>query len=240
VTVAIRRSNARFVDRQAGRLTRHAFSFGPHYDPEWASFGPMVCHDDHLLGRGKGFDDHPHSGLEIVTTVLSGELVHRDSTGTSRTLATGEVAVLSAGAGVAHSELASDAGAARFVQVWLTPDETRTEPAYSSAAVAAAPGAGLVPVAGSSGEPLRLGVAGASYAVARLEAGETLTLPAAPRRQVYVAAGALLRFSLAEPLAEGDVICMTDEPGHDVTAAVPTHLLVWSFSSGDQPSPSVE
>lgn len=217
------------MDRQPGRLTRHAFSFGSHYDPDWASFGPMVCHDDHLLGRGQGFDDHPHSGLEIVTTVMSGELVHRDSTGTARTLAAGEVAVLSAGAGVAHSETASDAGAARFVQVWLTPDDADTEPAYASAAVTAASGAGLVPVAGAGG-PLAVGVAGASYSVAELGAGETLELPAVPRLHAYVASGALLRSSLAEPLHEGDAFCMTDEPAHEITAGVPTRLLVWSFS----------
>lgn len=231
MTVAIRRSTDRFVDRQRGLLTRHAFSFGAHYDPAWASFGPMVCHDDHLLGRGLGFADHPHSGLEIVTTVLAGELVHRDSTGTAQTLAAGEVAVLSAGVGVAHSELASDDAAARFVQVWLTPDDAGTEPTYASVAATAEQGAGLVPVAGSSGEPLRLGVAGASYSVARLGGGEHFTLPAAHRVHVYVASGALLRFSLAEPLHEGDALCMTDEPEHTITASVPTQLLVWTFDA---------
>ncbi|NYJ03450.1 hypothetical protein HNR19_004148 [Nocardioides thalensis] len=228
MTVKVRRSNARFLDRNPGLLTRHAFAFGAHYDPEWASFGPMVCHDDHLLGTGRGFDEHPHSGLEIVTTVLSGELVHTDSTGTERTLGAGEVAVLSAGAGVRHSEMASTAGPARFVQVWLTPDDAERDPAYASAAVDAAPGAGLVPVAGADG-PLPVGVAGAAYAVARLDAGETLTLPAAPRLHVYVASGALLRSSLAEPLHDGDAFLMTDEPAHEVAAGVPTDLLVWSL-----------
>ncbi|HWJ80822.1 MAG TPA: pirin family protein [Nocardioides sp.] len=228
MTVEIRRSTDRFVDRESGRMTRHAFSFGQHYRPDWASFGPMVCHDDHLLGAGKGFTDHPHSGLEIVTTVLSGSLEHRDSTGTARTLAAGGVAVLSAGVGVSHAELAPASGSARFVQVWLTPDDGGTEPAYAAAEVDAAEGAGLVPVVGGGG-PLDIGVAGASYAVARLAAGETLALPAAPRLHVYLASGALLRSSLAEPLHDGDAFLMTGEPSYEVTAAVPTHLLVWTF-----------
>ena len=64
-----------------GRTTRHSFSFGDHYDPENVGFGPMVCHDDHLLRGGAGFPDHPHRDLEIVTWVLSGAVVHTASVG---------------------------------------------------------------------------------------------------------------------------------------------------------------
>ena len=44
--------------------------------PDHVSFGPMVCHDDHLLGEGAGFDDHPHSDLVIVSWVVSGAVRH--------------------------------------------------------------------------------------------------------------------------------------------------------------------
>lgn len=226
----IRRSSSRFVEREPGRRTQHAFSFGAHYDPEWLSFGPMVCHDDHLLGNGLGFEEHPHSDLEIVTFVVSGSLAHTDSLGTATELSAGELAVLSAGAGVRHSEVAS-AGAARFVQVWLRPDQVGSAPAYRrGSAAAAVPGAGLVPVAGA-GSDVEVGVAGSSYAVARLAANETLTLPGAGRLHAYVTTGALLRSSLAAPLEAGDAFCFVDEPDHQVTAGVPTELLVWSFAS---------
>lgn len=226
----IRRSSSRFVEQEQGRRTQHAFSFGPHYDPAWSSFGPMVCHDDHLLGSGRGFDTHPHADLEIITTVVSGSLEHADSLGTSGALAPGEVAVLTAGAGVEHSEMASPESAARFVQVWLRPDVVGAPPAYARGSSAAAtPGAGLVPVAGEDTD-LPLGVAGAGYAVARLAPGESLVLPARPRLHAYVASGALLRSSLAEPLQAGDAYCLTEEPDREVTAAVGTELLVWTFA----------
>ncbi len=227
----IRRSSSRFIEREQGRRTQHGFSFGAHYDPDWLSFGPMVCHDDHLLGAGKGFEEHPHSDLEIVTFVVSGMLRHTDSLGTEGTLSAGELAVLSAGEGVRHSETASEGGAAQFVQVWLRPDRTGAPPSYArttAAATSAAPGAGLIPLAGA-GSAVELGVAGASYAVARLGALETLILPAAPRLHAYLTTGALQRFSLAEPLQAGDALCFVDEPAHEVTAAVPTELLVWTF-----------
>ncbi|MDZ5619517.1 pirin family protein [Nocardioides bizhenqiangii] len=229
MTVDIRRSSSRFVEREPGRRTQHAFSFGARYDPEWLSFGPMVCHDDHLLGSGRGFEEHPHSDLEIVTYVVSGSLVHADSLGTSGSLRAGEVAVLSAGTGVRHSEVAATDGAARFVQVWLRPDQVGAAPGYArGSAAGAVEGAGLVPIAGVGSE-LAVGVAGASYAVARLAAGEKLILPAAARVHAYVVSGGLMRSSLAAPLDTGDAFCFVDEPGHQVTAAMPTELLVWSF-----------
>ncbi|THJ06703.1 pirin family protein, partial [Nocardioides sp.] len=153
VSVEIRRASGRFVERSTGRLSHHGFSFGDHYDPDRVSFGPMVCHDDHLLGRGVGFDEHPHQGLEIVTWVVSGSVEHRDSTGASATLGAGECGLLSAGSGVRHSEVASGDGPARFVQVWLSPETPGREPSYASTPVAAEPAAGLVPVAGP-GAPL--------------------------------------------------------------------------------------
>ncbi|WP_188111280.1 pirin family protein [Nocardioides antri] len=229
----IRRSSSRFVEREPGRRTQHGLSFGAHYDPDWLSFGPMVCHDDHLLGSGRGFDEHPHADLEIVTFVQSGALVHTDSLGTAAELGAGELAVLSAGAGVRHSEVAAGTGPTRFVQVWLRPDEPGMSPSYRRGSTGAArPGAGLVPVAGD-GTDLPIGVAGASYAVARLAANETLTLPAAYRVHAYVASGALLRSSLAQPLSAGDAFCFVDEPARDVTAGVPTELLVWSFAASE-------
>jgi hypothetical protein len=43
----------------------------------------------------------------------------------------------------------------------------------------------------------------------------------------FVARGALLRSSLAEPLEAGDAFCFVDEPAREVTPAVDSELLVW-------------
>ncbi|GAA3550311.1 pirin family protein [Nocardioides daeguensis] len=228
MNVEIRRGTDRFLEREPGRLSRHGFSFGPHLDPDRLSFGPMVCHDDHVLGRGTGFEEHPHEGLEIITWVVSGAVVHRDATGAEETLAAGDCAVLSAGAGVRHAEVAGPDGPARFVQVWLRPDDPDAPPGYARASVAAGPGAGLVRLVGPGG-PLTVGVAGASLDVVRLGAGETVALPAAPRVHAFLTTGALLRSSLAEPLSAGDALCVSDGPSYEVTAGVPTEILVWSF-----------
>lgn len=224
VTVEIRRGSARFVERDRGRATWHAFSFGAHYDPANVGFGPMVCHDEHLLADGKGFATHPHRDLAIVTWVVSGALTHTDSTGGSHTLLPGEVGVLQAGAGVEHSEVAA-APQTRFVQVWLLPDEYGATPAYSVAPVERG---ALVEAVRPTGS--------ATLWVAQLAAGESVTLPRAPRLHVFVASGALLRSSLAEPLSAGDAFLMTDESAAEltVTAGVETQLLIWGLSAPDQ------
>lgn len=220
VTVEIRRGSSRYVDREPGRVTRHAFSFGADYDPERLGFGPLVCHDDHLLGSGRGFDTHRHSGLEIVTYVVSGALRHVDAGGTT-VVPAGSVAHFSPGDGADHSEHATAEGPCRFVQAWLR-SEADDRPRYDVTPVGDQPPGGLAPVA----EPLP----GAVLHLGRLDAGVPVDLPAAPRLHAYVVTGALLRSSLAEPLSAGDAFEMTGAGGHRVEAGVPTELLVWTFA----------
>jgi len=223
VTVEIRRGSARFVERGEGRATQHAFSFGPRYDPALLAFGPMVCHDDHVLRAGAGFEAHRHTGLDIVSWVVSGALLHTDTTGATHRVEAGSVAHLSAGAGVEHSEVAGEA-MTRFVQVWLTAGEQAPdEPSYDVRAVPPSELAGPDPVT-------LVALPGATLTVARPDAGEVVTLPAAARVHAYLTSGALTRSSLAEPMSAGDAFLLTDEPAHEVTAAVPSELLVWSFT----------
>ena len=231
MSVEVRRGSGRFVTRAEGRTTRHSLSFGEHYDPENLGFGPMVCHDDHLLRGGVGFPDHPHRDLEIVTWVLSGAVAHTASVGRPTTVGAGQVQALSTGSGVVHSEFADPAsGPTRFVQTWLRPDEPGIAPSYSSATVGEA-GDGLVPVASGrdDGAAVRIGTASATLYAAVLHAGESITLPDDPLQHVFVATGSLARSSLAEPLSAGDAFRISDRPGLSLTAAAPTELLVWSF-----------
>ncbi len=220
MSVEIRRGTGRYLTRGEGYFTRHSFSFGSHYDPENVAFGPLVCHDDHRLKAGRGFTEHPHRDVEIVTWVLTGSLEHSDSEGHTGVVRPGAVQVLSAGSGVTHAEIAGPEGQVRFVQAWLTPEETGTPPAYSITPVALTPG--------RLTEVVRIG-SRARLLVARLGSDDRVTLPDEPLQHVFVAGGALARSSLAEPLADGDAFRITDDPGLEVTAAVPTELMVWAM-----------
>ncbi len=218
MAVAIRRGTDRFTERLPGRLTSHAFSFGASYDADHVRFGPMVCHDEHLLRVGEGFPPHEHAGLVIVTWVVSGAVAHTGPEGQAR-LEAGQLGVLRTGAGVVHAEV-SDAPQTRFVQVWLTAPGPE-EPSYAVSSPELPPDE-LVPVL----RPFE----GATLSVVRLGDHSSVTVPAAPRVHVFVSRGALLRSSLAGPLHEGDAFLFTDEPATELTAGVPSELLVWSFS----------
>jgi redox-sensitive bicupin YhaK (pirin superfamily) len=211
------------LTRETGRQTRHSFSFGSSYDPDRVSFGPLFALNDDVLAAGTGYDVHEHADVVLVTWVVSGALAHEDARGRS-VQRPGELAVTRAGTGIMHSERAADS-ATRFVQSWLRPDEVGGEPSRSMSTPDLGSG-DLVVVADEVG----LGVAGAAYRIGELPAGATVTVPVAPMRYVFVATGALTRSSLAEPLAAGDAFEITGDHEVDLTVAVPTQLLVWSFA----------
>lgn len=226
MSVALYAGSQRSSSTADGRVTRHSFSFGPHYDPANLGFGPLVCHNDDVLDPSSGYPDHPHSELEIVTWVLEGALVHTDSTGTRHVVEAGRAQVLSAGTGIRHGEVADPgSGRCRFVQAWLAPTTAGNAPSYVLGD-APPPGSGLVDVAGGDG--LRLGTRGARLLVARLSAGESVTLPDGPRQHVFAASGTV---ALAdEVLHLGDALRIRDEPGHVVRASEDAELLVWTFA----------
>jgi redox-sensitive bicupin YhaK (pirin superfamily) len=61
-------------------------------------FGPTTG------GPAMAVPPHPHIGLQTVTWLLSGDVEHRDSVGSRRLVHPGELNVMTAGRGIAHSE----------------------------------------------------------------------------------------------------------------------------------------
>ena len=71
--------------------------------------GPFIFFDqmgpaEFLLGQGIDVRPHPHIGLSTVTYLFDGEILHRDSLGTSQPIRPGELNLMSAGRGIVHSE----------------------------------------------------------------------------------------------------------------------------------------
>jgi len=77
--------------------------------------------DPHPLEIGP----HPHIGLSTATWLFAGEALHGDSLGTEQVIRPGQLNLMTAGYGIAHSELSS-AGGVLGVQMWIAqPEETR-------------------------------------------------------------------------------------------------------------------
>ena len=84
--------------------------------PTDGSLGPLLRIADDRLSPKAGYGRHEHRAVDVVAVVLAGELRHR-WTGGAR-LRAGDVAVLRAGTGLAHDEIAGDDGA-RVLQAYL-------------------------------------------------------------------------------------------------------------------------
>ena len=111
--------------------SRHTFSFAEYYDPQRMGFGGLRVINDDMVVAGAGFGTHSHDNMEIISVPLAGSMRHRDSVGTAGVVKTGEVQIMSAGTGIAHSEYnASDTEPLNFLQIWVFPKERNIEPRY--------------------------------------------------------------------------------------------------------------
>ncbi|MBK5308112.1 MAG: pirin family protein [Frankiaceae bacterium] len=235
----------RAADRRATRLawldSHHSFSFGRHYDPDNTHHGVLLVSNDDVVAPGTGFETHPHRDMEIVTWVLSGALVHQDSTGNAGVIYPGLAQRMSAGRGILHSEKndawrvdpeRSTEAPVHFVQMWVVPDETGSAPGYEQLEV---DGelllGGLVPVASGLAKhdaAIRIGNRSAALYAARLRPGADVTLPEAPYLHVFVASGTL-QLEGAGELAAGDAVRLTASGGQRVSATGAAELLVWEM-----------
>jgi redox-sensitive bicupin YhaK (pirin superfamily) len=73
---------------------------------------------------GLPFGPHPHRGFETVTFILDGELTHKDSAGHESRITAGGVQWMTAGRGIVHAEISSDAfkregGPLEILQLWV-------------------------------------------------------------------------------------------------------------------------
>ncbi|AWE54534.1 pirin family protein [Streptomyces nigra] len=214
----VRRAAERYPggDPAAGITSRHAFSFGPHYDPDNLRFGAVIACNEERLAPGAGFDEHPHSHTEIVTWVVEGELTHRDSTGHATVVRPGDVQRLSSAGGVRHVERNDADVPLVFVQTWLAPLSPGGDPAYEI----------VHGIADST--PYAVPEAGAMLHVRRLAAGERTAVPDAARLYVHVARGEV-RLA-GEELGPGDAARITGAADLEAVALAPAELLVWEMT----------
>ncbi|MFH8606124.1 pirin family protein [Streptomyces sp. NPDC018029] len=220
--IDVRRSGDRYRggETAAGIESCHAFSFGPHYDPDNLRFGAVLACNEERLAPGAGFDEHPHSHTEIVTWVVEGELTHRDSTGHASLVRPGDVQHLSAAGGVRHVERNDGATPLVFVQMWLAPLAPGGDPAYEV----------VRGIADST--PYAVPGAGALLHVRRPAAGERLAVPAAPFVYVHVVRGEVALGE--ERLGPGDSARITGEAGLEGVASDAAELLIWEMTDASQ------
>jgi hypothetical protein len=110
---------------------------------ECRAVGPFVFLDHagpkaFAPGAGMYVPPHPHAGLETVTWLYEGALLHKDSLGNVQTLLPGDLNWMTAGRGIVHSEeseagFRARGGALHLVQIWaaLPADARGMPPAFA-------------------------------------------------------------------------------------------------------------
>jgi len=129
--IRMRRSDERGRARFGWLDSRHTFSFGHYYDPDYMGFGTLRVINEDRVSPGTGFDTHGHRDMEIVTYVLEGGLEHRDSLGNGSVIRPGDVQRMTAGTGIRHSEFnASSEVPVHLLQIWILPERSGLTPGY--------------------------------------------------------------------------------------------------------------
>ena len=135
----------------------------------------------------KGWEERVPQVREVKghpTWVLEGAVEHRDSEGNHGIIEPGLAQRMSAGTGIAHSEMnASPTAPVHLVQMWVLPDTEGLPPGYEQKAVGEALATGdLVPIASGKGHDgaITIHQKDAVLWVGRLAADKTVTVPDAP------------------------------------------------------------
>lgn len=112
--------------------SRFHFSFAEYHNPANSSFGVMRVMNDDLVQPKRGFGEHPHRDMEIITYIVHGSLTHQDSMGSKESLGRGSIQFMTAGTGVQHSEFNHSETPLRFIQTWIMPRSRGLPPNYGS------------------------------------------------------------------------------------------------------------
>jgi redox-sensitive bicupin YhaK (pirin superfamily) len=95
------------------------------------NFGVLRVLNDDTVAAGMGFGKHPHDNMEIISIPLEGDLKHEDTMGNATIIKRGDVQVMSAGTGIAHSEMnANKDKPVKFLQIWVIPNKQNVQPRY--------------------------------------------------------------------------------------------------------------
>jgi quercetin 2,3-dioxygenase len=212
---------------------RHTFSFNRFYDPEYMGFRSLRVINDDIVAPGGAFGMHPHENMEILTWILSGSLVHQDSTGARGEIRPGDVQRMSAGTGIFHSEAnGSQTDPVRLLQIWLHPERDGLTPSYEDRNFPAAERRNQLrliasPEAGDGAA--RIHQDARVYATL-LDEGKQVELPLAEGRHAWVQVGTGSVLLNGTALNEGDGAAVSSEAALSLKAVSAAEVLLFDLA----------
>lgn len=238
--LTLRRSVERGYADHGWLRSHHSFSFADYFDPAHMGFANLRVINEDRVDPGRGFGQHGHRDMEIVSVVLDGALSHKDSMGHTETLRPGEVQRMSAGRGVVHSEFNHSLhDTTHFLQIWLLPTQQGIQPGYEQKAFDPAQREGrlqaVVTPDGRDGA-LRINADAALY-LGRFDGAQQAVHRFDARRSAYVH---LIRGSLTVnglKLGAGDALKVEDEGELSFSGGEQAEVLVFDLSGSRPDAP---
>lgn len=216
----------------------HTFSFANYRDLNQQGFSDLLVINDDRVAPGKGFGQHPHRDMEIFSYVLEGALEHKDTLGTGSVIRPGDVQLMSAGSGVAHSEYNhSTTQPVHFLQIWIVPEVSGAKPRYQQEHFSAEKKRGRLQliISPTGDEGSLLVRQDARVYGALIDGTESATLELAANRYAYVhvASGSVQLNGV--PLKEGDGVRVREEQRLTLSNGVNAEVLVFDLRAQELP-----
>ncbi|AVE03309.1 pirin family protein [Pseudomonas palleroniana] len=236
--LTLRKASERGAANHGWLKSFHTFSFANYWNPQEQGFSDLLVINDDRVAAGKGFGQHPHRDMEIFSYVLEGALEHKDTLGTGSVIRPGDVQLMSAGSGVAHSEFNhSQSRGVHFLQIWIVPEVVGAKPRYQQEHFSEAQKRGrLQLIISPDGAKGSLNVRQDARVYAGLFNGdESATLDLAPDRYAYIH---VARGSLeinGQRLQEGDGARIRDERQIRLSQGTDAEVLVFDLRPQELP-----
>jgi redox-sensitive bicupin YhaK (pirin superfamily) len=229
----LRKSDERGYADHGWLKSFHSFSFANYYDPKFMGWGNLRVINEDRIESGRGFGDHGHRDMEIISYVLSGELAHQDSMGNIKGIPPGDVQRMSAGTGVVHSEFNHAEGKqTHFLQIWIEPKFTGVRPGYEQKTIPLVEKQGKLRVVASlngENDSVKMNADAKLYA-GLFEGDQKAVLDINPQRKAYVH---LIKGSLevnGQQLEGGDALMLAEEDQISISHGKDAEVLVFDLA----------
>jgi redox-sensitive bicupin YhaK (pirin superfamily) len=230
--ITVRKSNDRGHLDHGWLDARHTFSFGDYRDPAHMGFRSLRVINEDVVAPRRGFAEHPHRDMEIITYPLSGALRHGDSLGHQEDIRHGTVQTMTAGSGIVHSESNPHPEPVHLLQIWIRPRDRDLTPDHASRSfpIADQPGR-LHQIASPDGADGSLTIqqdARVHAGVFRKDDRLSLALGEGRHAWIQVARGTLT--VNGTPLSAGDGAAVSDETSLDLHFTDEAEILLFDLN----------
>ncbi|MBU2965359.1 pirin family protein [Amphritea sp. 2_MG-2023] len=207
--IRIKRASDRGYAHFGWLESRHVFSFGSYFDPDWMGISELRVANEDLLHPGAAIDPSTHVDMEVISVILDGKNLHTDSLGTRKLLESRSLQLLSTGTGTEFIEQnASLETTLKMLQFWIVPKKTGQTPRYQWRKLLSREGVQLIVSTDGRDDSLQIGQQAEMYQF-RLQ-HKSYGLPTSEHGFLYLFRGQLeVNGSILEA---GDAMLFDDEP----------------------------